>query len=147
MSEDATYTLLLPGEPSPLKESELPALKRMGFQVAGIWVERSDFPAYFYVYYGQVPVEQSDPDDFLEKMRSVARFLKKGKLEAKKISLEGYPGRQTLMNYKDGSANQVEISRIYLVNNRFYQIAVVTPTNRASADYVNKFLDSFKLAK
>ena len=73
--------------------------------------------------------------------------MKKGKLEAKKISLQGYPGRQTLMDYKDSRDRQVEVSRIYLANNRFYLIAVMTPTERASADYVNKFLDSFRFAE
>ncbi len=49
------------------------------------------------------------------------------------------------MDYLDGKNQQVEVSRIYLVKNRFYQIAVVTPKNQASANFVTKYLDSFGL--
>ena len=143
--KEGDFSLQVPGVPTKLKQPESVLLKLANSKVAGFSLERQDLPALFYVYYVDFPeADLQDPDKQLETVFTFARSMKKRKLDVKKIQFEGFPGRETKMDL-DGKGGYVEVSRVYLVNNRFYQISVATPKDQTSANYVSKYLDSFRL--
>ncbi len=142
--KDGDFCLQVPGIPTTLKEPESVLLKLVKSKVAGFTLERQDLPARFYVYYVDFPeADLQNADRQLEIVCTLGRLMKKGRLDVKKIQYEGSPGRETTMDLEED--NYVEISRLYLVNDRFYQIAVITPKDQASANYVSKYLDFFRL--
>jgi hypothetical protein len=67
-----------------------------------------------------------------------------GMLQKQKwIKLESYPGLAFEVQPRDGE--RLGIVRLYLVNNRLYQLGVMVPVEGASAAYINRYLDSFTL--
>lgn len=70
------------------------------------------------------------------------KFAQKDILENKKISLEGYPG----LALKAGSAdNFFLVYRIYLVENRVYQLGISSMLKYPTEKEVESFFGSFKL--
>lgn len=63
--------------------------------------------------------------------------------EIKKISLNGFPGREYVIEVK--STNTLITSRMYLVNNKLYSLMVGTTKENSDNTYIKKFLDSFLL--
>lgn len=84
-------------------------------------------------------------DDMLDGAVNGATTNTKGTLvRSKKITLGTNPGREADIEILGG---KVTIrSRFYLVNDRLYQVLVLTPTTDLNAAEVSNFLDSFKLA-
>ena len=84
------------------------------------------------------PVE--DPDGFFEAL-TADMADKQDVFDNQPIALDGYPGRE--IRIRDGG--QVRIIRMYLVNNRRYQLTVVAPAVREAFPNVGRFFDSFRL--
>ena len=90
---------------------------------------------------------QGNPEGFLNNARDSMLASINGKLvlETRK-SLRDYPGRELVVNMKmvDGTDGVMK-ARIYLVENRLYQLMVIAGTQDAGAETITQFLDSFKL--
>ncbi len=70
----------------------------------------------------------------------------KGKLLSEKIiEIDGFPGREIKIDFKDGLA--VITVRLYLVKNKMYMVQVITATENDMNKASQKFLNSFKLIK
>jgi hypothetical protein len=68
----------------------------------------------------------------------------KGKLLSEKnIEINGFPGREIKVDYREGMA--IIKTRIYLVKNRLYIIQTITETRNGSNKSIDKFMDSFRL--
>ena len=61
------------------------------------------------------------------------------------ISLDGFPGREIRVDFKDGLA--VIKMRMYLIHNKLYMLETITETSQDFNKSINKFMDSFKLIK
>ena len=104
----------------------------------------------YYVSYADYPaeiIEQSDPIKILEGSRDGASQSVSGKVTSDKpISLDRHPGREITVEGKDENGQSVTIkSRIFLVDNRLYQIMVISPQRNFDNNAADTFLQSFKL--
>ena len=104
----------------------------------------------FVVAYSDYPaaiVTESDPQMLLDSSRDGAISNLRGTLvQEEKIELESHPGRSLLINATTETGEPAVIdARIYLVNNRLYQILVVTPEKDTDPIKAAEFLNSFTL--
>lgn len=109
----------------------------------------------FLVSYSDLPVILAEPDEIEEfldhHMHEGEVAAPQGKLLSKtEIELDGYPGRELIVE----TPNSTFRMRYYLVEQRFYRIAISTPndpaknaaeTARSMELIASKFFDSFKL--
>ena len=102
-------------------------------------VAYSDYPAEI--------VEQSDPQILLDSSRDGALGNLNGNIISEEpIDIDGNPGRSLVIDTVDPAGDEATIkSRIYLVDNRLYQILVVTPKGQEEAAKPETFLESFTL--
>lgn len=104
----------------------------------------------FVVVYSDYPsevVKASDPEQILDGSRDGAIDNVKGELISEtRISLHEYPGRDLTISVQDKNGQALFMrGRIFLVENRLYQImAIVTKGNENNSE-INDFLQSFKL--
>jgi hypothetical protein len=67
-----------------------------------------------------------------------------GKLMSEKeIEIDGYPGREIKVDFKDGLA--IINARYYLVKNRMYVVQTITFTDRFPNESQGRFISSFRL--
>jgi hypothetical protein len=96
----------------------------------------TDFPAEV----KKVPLKQ-----LYDSSRDGAVANLKGKLAKEAdIKLGSYTGREIQIDIADAKLFR---ARVYLVDNRLYQIVVMGPKDAAISKEADKFLDSFKLAE
>jgi hypothetical protein len=62
------------------------------------------------------------------------------------IELQGYPGRELVLEFENKGVPLVITNRIYIVNNRRYQTLVTSLKSKQEEAQSKKFLDSFKLS-
>jgi hypothetical protein len=109
----------------------------------------SNDSAYVVAYSDYPPeiVAQSDPEMLLDSSRDGALNNLGGTLVSEEvIDLDGNPGRSLVIDTATETGDKATInSRIYLVNNRLYQILVVTPESKAEKVDSAAFLESFSL--
>jgi hypothetical protein len=114
-----------------------------------VFSTQSDDIGYFVSYcdYPQEIVQRGNPETMLDGSRDGALSNAKGTLVSEtKITLEGHPGRELLMEAKDESGRSATIKgRLFMVKNRLYQVMVVAPKARESGDVMDRFIKSFKL--
>jgi len=98
----------------------------------------SDFPSDL--------IQQGDPDLLLDGGVDGAVTNVQGNLVSKTtISLDGHPGREFTI---ESDAQQVTVKgRIFLVDNRLYQVIVVIAEGGSFESETAKFLDSFTLVR
>ncbi len=104
----------------------------------------------YYVTYTDYPVEivqKSDPNKMLEGSRDGASSSVNGVITAdSSISIDTYPGREFIVEATDESGKSYAIkSHVFLVDNRLYQIMVITPKGKPLSKGSDEFLLSFKL--
>jgi TonB family protein len=151
------FKVTLPGNPTKTSEtlgSRLGKIKRHTFTLdigfAAYVVSYSDFPVTL--------TEPSEVKEFLDHMHEGEVASSQGKLlSMTEIELGGYPGREFIVE----KPNSTFRMRYYLVGQRFYQIAISTPSadikrqasendpaeiNRSMVLLADEFFDSFKLA-
>lgn len=142
-SAEGAFSVLMPKTPTletqmvntPLGPIELQFFSAELADVAYV-VGYSDYPAAF--------VAQSNPVIMLNGARDGAVANVQGKLVSEQaIFIGGYPGRELRIETLDGQF--AAMSRIYLVNNRLYQVMVVLPADRSFTDEMTTYLDSFAL--
>ena len=142
-SAEGAFSILMPKNPSletqmvntPIGPIEIQFFSAELADTAYV-VGYSDYPAAF--------VAQSNPVIMLDGARDGAVANVQGKLVSETvIFIGGYPGRELRIETLDGKF--AAMSRIFLVNNRLYQVMVVMPADRTITDEIRTYLDSFAL--
>ena len=150
-SEEGRFVVSFPGKPKAQSQTINTSAGKFKSKTH---ILKSNIASYMVSYF-DLPLASDDPATskvLLDGGRDTALANMKGKLKSEKeITLEGYPGRHTVAEIDGGVIN----ARTYVVKNRIYQVMVVTPVfEDMSAEgvelfnsFVDKFLDSFELAK
>lgn len=110
-----------------------------------------DRDAVYVVAYSDYPpdlVAQNDPTTLLDGSRDGAVSNVGGTLiNEDTIDLEGNPGRSLIIDTQTETGEAATVhARLYLVDNRLYQVLVVVPQTAAEQVNVSTFLDSFTLS-
>ncbi len=137
------FSVLAPETPKEMKKTVNTAV---GPVDAYFFIARQRTAAYTAGYsdYPSSMVRNSNPDEILDNSRDGAVANIQGKLLSELIiTLGRYPGREIKVETPDGKSTMR--ARIYLVNNRLYQLIVATTRENALSPDVTRFLDSFKL--
>jgi len=141
------FSILMPGTPQEQKQSLDSEIGPIDYYT----FSSEDRASAYVVGYADYPadlIRQADPDAMLDGARDGAVSNVKGKLvNEREMSLRDYPGKELEIEAPIGgvSQNGTIITRLYLVDQRLYQLITVTPQGRDSSEDVQKFLDSFKL--
>ena len=135
-SKEGGFSVLMPKEPTMRKQTAPGSVEVCMFI--------AEYPVVAYgVRYNDLPGKVADPEKALDDgcagaVRSSGGML----LTEKKISLDGYPGREIRIKTRD---NIIYTARIYVVGQRFYQTIVTVPEGMDISKAMKKFMDSFKL--
>lgn len=112
-------------------------------------LSRSEKTIQYGVNYADYPAEvvaQSDPGKMLQGAQDGALNSSNSRLVSDRVmTLGGHPGRQYKAESQDGK--YALTARIYLVDNRLYQVVVITPPDQSQPENVARFLDSFRLVE
>jgi hypothetical protein len=135
-SKEGRFSVLMPKQPTVRKQTAPGSVEVHMFLV--------EYTAVAYgVLYNDLAGKVTDPEKALDDGRAGAVRSSGGVLlTEKKISLDGYPGREIRIKTRD---NIIYTARIYVVGQRFYQIIVTTPEGMDISKPMKKFMDSFKL--
>jgi len=137
--------VLMPG--TPTKEKQTKNTQWGPIDLYFFIVEREDVVyTVSYVDYPQSFVQQIDPEIILDNARNAGVSNAQGTLLSEHtISLEEYPGRELRIKYPTPGREITIHNRIFLVDNRFYQIMLTTPKEESFSEDIGKFFDSFVL--
>lgn len=143
-SGEGGFTVLFPGSPTPIEETLDTSMGKIDFR--GLMVERAE-EALYLVAYSDLPVNLNQNTEQLQSFFSdVVHNVPKltgGKILAhERISLDSYPGKAMRIQLPDGIMAR---SRFYLVNQRLYQIVVITNKEQHLPGSIAGFFDSFRL--
>ncbi|MBE7385347.1 MAG: hypothetical protein F6J95_028600 [Leptolyngbya sp. SIO1E4] len=135
--------------PSPMEETQQSVPTPVGPIDIYTFTAEEENSAYVVAYsdYPAEVVEQSDPESLLDSSRDGALGNLNGTLLSEDpIDIDGNPGRSLVIDAitETGEAATIN-SRIYLVNNRLYQILVVMPKGQEATADAATFLESFTL--
>jgi len=131
------FTMMMPI--SPVK-SEQPVETDSGKLINHLFLATTSTAA-FLISYVDHPVKE-DPQKILERVRDGAvNGIKGTLLRSTNITHKGYPG----FEFAASVADAVYTSRIYLVNDRLYQIVVVGPPGTKMSEDINRYMASFDL--
>lgn len=134
--------------PEALEETQQSVQTPVGPIDIHTFTAESENSAYVVAYsdYPSEIVDQTNPDELLNSSRDGAITNLGGTLVSEEeIDLEGNPGRSLVIDTAAGTEEAATInSRIYLVDNRLYQILVVVPEGEGVVDS-ETFLESFEL--
>jgi hypothetical protein len=137
-SNEGRFSVLLPVQP---KVSSQPVDTAAGKLINNVVLAQTTSAA-FAVSYADYPQNNADPQEVLDSVRSGAINGIKGTLiSGKNIMHKGFPGRE----FQASTEGALYTSRIFLVNNRLYQMVVVAPASQTNAINANRFLTSFDL--
>jgi hypothetical protein len=135
--------------PVALEEQPQSSDLSIGKASAHTYLAESDGILYAVAYteFRQEIIDAGDPEEMLSNARDTMITSLSGELvlETRK-SLGNFPGRELVVDtimpdYKYG----VMKARIYLVNNRLYQVMALVDKMNADTSAITRFLDSFKL--
>jgi hypothetical protein len=137
-SPTGRFSILMPAQP---KVQEQPVDTAAGQLINHVFLAQSGTAA-FAISYADYPQNDADPQQVLDEVRQGAITGIKGTLiSGKNITHKGFHGRE----FQASTQGALYTSRIFLVNNRLYQMVVVAPAGQLSAADINKFLTSFDL--
>ncbi|HEX8494071.1 MAG TPA: hypothetical protein VF658_14590 [Pyrinomonadaceae bacterium] len=132
------FSILMPSEP---KVQEQPVDTAVGKLINHIFLAQKGSAA-FAISYADYPQNNADPQGVLDTVRDGAINGIKGTLvSGKNITHKTFPGRE----FQASTQGALYTSRIFLVNNRLYQMVVVAPVGHLTDAEVNRFLTSFDL--
>jgi hypothetical protein len=135
--------------PAPLQEAVQPVETQSSKIDLHLFSAQQDEIAFFVGYCDYAP-ELARPDN-AEQMLDGARDGSVGNTHGKltsetTITLAGYPGREVVIEARGEDRPPVIIKgRLFMVENRLYQVTVVAPRARAGDKAIDDFLQSFKL--
>ena len=143
-SKDGRFTVLFPGTPEQSKADTESDFGKGVLHMNTVQVGRTMFGAHYCDFppdVKKVPLKQvydSSRDGAAENMQ--------GKLMSEKeVKLGDHPGREIQISVANG--RQLFRARVYLVEQRLYQVVVFGTKEAATSKDADKFMDSFKLAE
>lgn len=137
-STTGRFSILMPVEPTI---QEQPVDSAAGKLINHIFLSQKGSAA-FAISYADYPQNNADPQGVLDNVREGAINGIKGTLvSGKNITHKTYPGRE----FQASTQGALYTSRIFLVDNRLYQMVVVAPVGHLTGAEINKFLTSFDL--
>jgi hypothetical protein len=143
-SEEGGFTLLMPGTPKKVEQTLNTPNGRMTLK--GFMVQRRDEANYFVIYVDlprKTIENDSDIEDLFDGIVEGFKRRTRGEVVSQEnITLNDYPGRE----FKTQLSGTITArSRIYLVNQRLYQLVAITPREQDLPQSIQGFLDSFQL--
>ncbi|MEO0987458.1 MAG: hypothetical protein AAFY20_18195 [Cyanobacteria bacterium J06639_14] len=145
-SEAGQFSISVPGAFQETQESVETPVGPINIHTFTAEAQNSAYVVAYSDYPTEI-VEQSDPQMLLDSSRDGALGNLNGTIVSEEaIALDGNPGRSLVIDTVDPTGDEATIkSRIYLVNNRLYQILVVSPKDQAQEAKFDAFLESFTL--
>jgi hypothetical protein len=145
-SEVGQFTI---ATPAPFEETQQSVETPVGPVEIYTYTAETDESAYVVAFsdYPSQMIEESEPEMLLNSSRDGAIDNLGGTLiQEEIIDIEGHPGRSLVIS-ADTTTDEATIinSRIYLVDNRLYQILVVSPEEHETKAVTKSFLESFAL--
>jgi hypothetical protein len=139
-SDEGGFTLLLPGEPEV--NTQLTDTDAGSVELTMALTEMSNYAAG--VSFNDIPAgAQADPDTLLQGGRDgAAANLNGAVISDKPIELNGYPGLEFVVETPN---NLHYVARIFIVNDRLYQVLFLAARDDIAQFDVQAFFDSFKL--
>ena len=139
-SDEGGYTVLLPAEPEVNTQLADTAAGTVKLTMA--LTEMDNYAAG--VSFNEIPQEAAaDPETLLAGGRDgAAENLKGTVVSDKPIKLGNYPGTEFVVETPD---DLVYMARVYVVNDRLYQVLFLAPKDRIDQFDVQGFFDSFTL--
>lgn len=142
-SQEGRFSVLLPGTPTEGKESVDTALGPIEVHKFMIQVSSELACGVVYNDYPEAIVWQVNQAQLLDIVRDGVVQSVQGKLRSeRKVPLTSSPVREIVVDV--GEEGTIR-ARLYLVEQRGYQVMAITGHNKESSKDVEKFLDSFKL--
>ncbi|HYX42445.1 MAG TPA: hypothetical protein VE821_12145 [Pyrinomonadaceae bacterium] len=127
------FSILLPAQPKEETES------KDNF-TSHLFTAKTDRAIYIVGYGDYAPSVHLDTEGELAANRDNSiRGLKAHLTGSRSITLAGHPGLEYTAESDQGAFKY----RVYLVGNRVYQFAAITPAGKDDAENVNKFFASF----
>ncbi len=144
-SEDGNFSIMFPGTPEQSFEQVPTEVGDIGMTT--LMYEESVTKVYMVAYadYPSELVEASDPDVLIQAAKDGALSSQQMNNldEETDISINGYTG----LYFKANNGQYYISYKIYLVNNRLYQIGILRDGSYATLEDEAAFLDSFTLLK
>jgi hypothetical protein len=143
---EAGFSILMRDQPQYMRQTlDTPAGKMEAHLYAS---DRPD--AYFAVGYSDYPlalVLGGSPQELFADVRDTWVRRLEGRLVSSddRIRIGNYPGYAFSVVGKAKGADAILDARLYLVDQRLYQIVAISRRNEVAQGVVNRYLDSFKL--
>jgi hypothetical protein len=144
-SQEGGFSVLLPGQPKIERQTTETAVGPLAFTMHT--VELSFGSVAYIASYNDYPpslIAAGDKSAILDGVVEGALGSKANLKKTEPITVDGHPGREFTGTVKDGYEYT---SRAYLVNNRLYQLNIVSTPGKVPAEDKRKYFDSFKLLK
>jgi hypothetical protein len=142
-SQEGGFSVLLPGQPKVERQTTETAVGPLAFTMHT--VELSFGSVAYIASYNDYPpslIADGDKNAILDGVVEGALGSKANLKKSDPISIDGHPGREFTGTVKDGYEYT---SRAYLVNQRLYQLNIVSTPGKVPAEDKKKYFDSFKL--
>lgn len=136
--------------PAPLKLETSPIATELGKLTLNQFVGGKGDTAYIVAYtdYPLRHVQNTPSDTLLENAVSgVVQELRGTITSEMNLAIDGNPGKEFSMNLTSNGQALTYRQRVFLVNNRLYQLVAVTPRRNANNSEINSFMKSFRLLK
>ncbi|MCS6814800.1 MAG: hypothetical protein NZ772_14695 [Cyanobacteria bacterium] len=139
------FTVLMPGDPKQQRQQQQTRLGNLDIYTFA--VEQPGLSAHLVTYtdFPAESIQNVDPNKLLDSGRDeVLRRVQGSLLSESRISLNGAPGRELKIK---APGDLIIHSRIYMVNQRLYQLIVVAPASKAAnlSGSIRGFFQSFRL--
>ena len=135
--------------PAPFEETQQAIQTPVGPVEIHTFTAEAEDSAYVIAYsdYPSAIVEETNPQALLDSSRDGAVTNLGGTLLSEEaVEIDGYPGRSLVISTGAETDEPATISsRIYLVDNRLYQVLVVIPEGKNVEKAAAGFLESFAL--
>jgi len=142
-SEQGKFSVLMPGIPNYKKHIVNTSSGMLDLHEYSLNKPDIAFSASYCDYPIEV-VKQTSKKVILSNVRDGVISGMHGRLLSELIiEINGHPGRQLHAEISSGTG--IMEGRIYIVENRLYQISVATGKQNAFSTDINRYLDSFKL--
>jgi hypothetical protein len=141
-SDDGNFTILFPGEPAKEMQSVNTLAGKIDFVMYRAGSKKSGFVV-GYCDYPQEVIKDSNPKKMLDGAMDGAAGNVRGKIvKEMELDFHGYPGREIEIKLP---RNTTIRARLILINNRLYQMMVISPSADILEEKGTKFLDSFSV--
>jgi hypothetical protein len=142
-SKEGRFTVLMPGTPKQNKADTESDFGKGVLYMNVMQIGKVMYGANYCDYPAEV--KKASIKKIYDASRDGAVANMKGKLDSEKdIKLGEYPGREIRIEVAEGK--YLFRARVYLVEQRLYQVVILGTPEDATSKEADKFLDSFKLA-